>query len=90
MGFHYTVYMGKEEDDTLNILKFVFVDTLPSTSKLLTPDVQSKYFYVFLISRLSKCFVNVASKLYLLKEQAYRKGLKVVRAQEVKKHNAAM
>ena len=80
MAFHYTVYLGKEDDDTLKILKFVFVDTLPKTDKLLSPGVDKKYFYVFLISRLSKCFVCVASKLYLLKEQAYRKSLMVVKA----------
>ena len=85
MAFHYTVYLGKESDDTLKILKFTFVDTLPKGSTILTPGVESKYFYVFLISRLSKCFVCVASKLFLLKEQAYRKSLMVVKAQELKK-----
>lgn len=85
MVFHYTVYMGKEADNTLNILRFAFVDKLPSTSSLKTPGLESKYFYVFLITRLSKCFVCVASKLFLLKEQAYRKGLLVFKYQELKR-----
>ena len=89
MAFHYTVYLDKESDDTLKILKFTFVDTLPKGSTILTPGVESKYFYVFLISRLSKCFVCVASKLFLLKEQAYRKSLMVIKAQELKKKLAA-
>jgi len=85
MAFHYTVYMGQEYDNTLKILRFVFIDQLPTAEKLSSPGVESKYFYIFLISRLSKCFVCVASKLFLLKEQAYRKGLMVIKTQELKK-----
>ena len=58
MAFHYTVYLDKESDDTLKILKFTFVDTLPKGSTILTPGVESKYFYVFLISRLRMCRIQ--------------------------------
>jgi hypothetical protein len=60
--------MGPEYDNTLKILRFIFVDTLPKGQTLVSPNVETKYFYIFLISRLSKCFVCVASKLYLFKE----------------------
>jgi len=85
MGFHYTVYMGSESDTTLNILKFNFTAQRPAKLAVLTPSVESKYFYIFLITRLSKCFVCIGSKLFLLKEQAYRKALTVIKNQERKK-----
>jgi hypothetical protein len=78
--------MSKENVEApLTILKFTFAATLPTADQLYTPNVDNKFFYVFLITRLSKCFVSVASKMYLLKEQAYRKALMVVKAQEMKK-----
>lgn len=40
---------------------------------------------MFLIARLSKCFVCVASKLFLLKEQAYRKALRIIEYQELRR-----
>lgn len=43
------------------------------------PSYEYRYFYMFFIARLSKCFVCVCSKLFILKEQARRKAMMLVK-----------
>lgn len=44
---------------------------------------------MFFIARLSKCFVTVASKAFIFKEQAYRKALAAVKQATRKKQGLA-
>ena len=75
LGFHDTASISNSSN--MNFLTVTFAAS--------TPNYTSKFFYMFYISRLSKCFLCVASKAFLLKEQAYRKALKCVRASAMKK-----
>lgn len=77
IGFHNTAYM-KNLGGSVLILNIEFSPIIPTLTNLIkiTPEYSTNYFYIFLISRLSKCFVSVASKAFLLKEQAYRKTYK--------------
>ena len=85
LAFHDTLSVGTQTDGTLKFLSFVFVDFLPTSQRNAAPTYESVYFYLFLIARASKCFVCVASKLFQLKEQAYRKALRVIKDSEVRK-----
>jgi hypothetical protein len=85
LAFHDTISVSTLSNSDMNFLSFTFVDTLPSAQMNPAPTYSSVYFYLFLIARLSKCFVCVASKLFLLKEQAYRKALRVIKDSEVRK-----
>jgi len=77
------------KDESLTFLGFTFVATLPASQANQAPAYDTVYFYLFLIARLSKCFVCVASKLFLLKEQARRKALRILMHSEIHKQEAA-
>ncbi len=79
LAFHDTIQLSTQKDGTLTFLLFNFVDILPAATAPKAPTYDSVYFYLYLIARLSKCFVCVASKLFLLKEQAYRKSLRIIK-----------
>lgn len=76
-GFHETIYVSSQ--GTLSILSFTFTKSMPVGLRVLFPTYESKFFYLYFIARLSKCFVCVASKLFILKEQARRKALMLVK-----------
>lgn len=59
-----------EESDGSNIIMLNF--------NFDNDDFETKYFLIFLISRISKCFVTVAIKLYLIKNQASIKQWEIV------------
>jgi hypothetical protein len=71
LAFHETATFTTLPGSTSGILTVQFSPSLITKGSL----YQSRYYYIYLVSRLSKCFVTVASKSYLLKEQASRKCL---------------
>lgn len=85
LAFHDTIKLSTQKDGSLTFLLFQFTDILPAAEAPKAPTYESVYFYLFFIARLSKCFVCVASKLFLLKEQAYRKSLRIIKQSVIHK-----
>lgn len=85
LGLHNTGVVKKAlyANSQIEVLTINFSTAVPST--LQVPAYTSKYLYIFLIARLSKCFVCVASKAFTFKEMAYRKGLMVAKAATLKR-----